>query len=147
MVQNSPRVNEEAGRAEQQAGAQLASIEEWVTCLEHAESCDNPACGADCPHDVEQARAAITGAALSVEVRTDWHVPGADNMAKPDEYKILLCWGGPEVQIIGDLNAHNEPVTAFLEYRDWLKTWATYPLTEEEKQTVIKYAQQYYYDE
>ena len=73
MVQNSLRVNETAERAKQQAGVQLASIEELVTCLEHAESCDNPACGGDLPHDVEEARAAIIDDALTVEVRTDWH--------------------------------------------------------------------------
>jgi hypothetical protein len=147
MDANSNRVNEGTERALTQAGAQLASIEDLVTCLEHAESCDTVDCGADCLHDVTEARKAITDGALSVEVRTDWHVPGADNMAKPDEYKILLCWGGPEVQIIGDLNVHNEPVTAFLEYRDWLKTWETYPLTGTEERTLMKYAQQFYFDE
>ena len=147
MVQNLPRVNEEAGRAEQQARAQLASIEELVTCLEHAESCDNPACGADCPHDVEEARAAITDDALTVEVRTDWHSVGAVQACKPTDYKILLCWGGPAVQIIGTLDDSNQPDSARLQYQDWFTEWMDYPLTDAEAETLVKYAQQFYYDE
>ena len=147
MVQNTLHVNEEAGRAEQQAGVQLASIEELLTCLEHAESCDNPACGADCPHDVEQAREAITDDALTVEVRTDWHSVGAVEAAKPTDYKILLCWGGPAVQIIGTLDTFNQPDSAKLQYQDWFTEWTNYPLTNAEAETLVKYAQQYYYDE
>jgi hypothetical protein len=82
-------------RAKAQAGAQLASIEELVTCLEHAENCDTPDCGADCPHDVDTAREAITDDVLNVDVRTDWHGVGAIEACKPTHYKILLCWGGP----------------------------------------------------
>src|SRR5438132_13043925 len=97
MIKNSNRVNEDTERAEQQAGAQLASIEDLVACLDHAESCDDAACGADCPHDVDTAREAIRDDALSVEVRTNWHSVGAVQAAKPTHYKILLCWGGPAV--------------------------------------------------
>jgi hypothetical protein len=147
MVHNSLRVNEEAGRAEQEAGAQLASIADMVACLEHAESCDNPACGADCPHNVEQARAAITDDALTVEVRTDWHSVGAVEAAKPTHYKILLCWGGPAVQIIGTLDTYNQPDSATLQYQDWFTEWTNYPLTDAEAARLVKYAQQYYYDE
>src|SRR4051794_40445173 len=109
----------EENRAREQAGAQPASIEDLVKCLEHAEICTDTACGADCPHDRDEARDAITDDALSVEVRTDWHAPGADNMAKPDEYKILLCWGGPAVQILGTLDGYNQPDSARLQYQDW----------------------------
>jgi hypothetical protein len=147
MVQNSPRVNEDTERAAQQAGIQLASIEDLVACLEHAESCDNPACGADCPHDVDEARAAITDDALTVEVRSDWHSVGAVEAAKPTHYKILLCWGGPAVQIIGTLDACNQPDSATLLYQDWFTEWTNYPLTDAEVETLVKYAREYYYDE
>ncbi len=63
-------------RAREQAGAQLASIEELVTCLEHAAACDNTECGADCTHNEDEAREAILADALSVQVRSDWHTPG-----------------------------------------------------------------------
>src|SRR5437016_2130601 len=105
-----------AERARQQAGAQLASIEELVKCLEHAESCDTTDCGADCPHDEDEARDAIMGDALDVQVRGEWHTPGAIDGATPYEYKILLCWGGPSVHIIGTLDEHNQPDSATLQY-------------------------------
>ena len=133
-------------RAEAQASAQLASIEELVTCLEHAESCDTADCGADCPHDVDEAREAITDDVLSVDVRTDWHGVGAIEAAKPTHYKILLCWGGPAVQIIGTLDNYNQPDSAKLEYQDWLIEWTDYPLTDEEEQTVLTYAQQFSFE-
>ena len=40
MGQDFTIVNEDKDRALGQAGAQLASIEDLVTCLEHAEECD-----------------------------------------------------------------------------------------------------------
>jgi hypothetical protein len=134
-------------RAREQAGTQLASIEELVTCLAHAQECDDTACGADCPHDENAAREAITDDVLSVEVRTDWHTVGAVEAAKPTHYKILLCWGGPAVQIIGTLDAYNQPDSARLQYQDWFTEWMDYPLTDEKEQRVIKYAQQCYFDE
>jgi hypothetical protein len=75
-------------RAKEQAAVQLASIEEMVKCLEHAEQCIDTACDADCPHNVDEARDAITGDALTVQVRGDWHTPGAVDGAAPYEYKI-----------------------------------------------------------
>ena len=137
----------EENRARQQAAAQLASIEELVTCLEHAQECDDAACGADCPHDEDTAREAITDDVLSVEVRTDWHTVGAVEAAKPTHYKILLCWGGPAVQIVGTLDAYNRPDSAKLQYQDWFTTWLDYPLTKAEVETVVKYAQQFYFDQ
>ena len=134
-------------RARAQAGAQLESIEELVKCLHHAEECTDTACGADCPHDVDEAREAITEDPLSVEVRTDWHGVGTIDAAKPTHYKILLCWGGPAVQIVGTLDEYNQPDSARLQYQDWFTEWMDYPLTDEEEQTVITYAQQFYFDE
>ena len=147
MVKNSHRVNEDTERAEQQAGAQLASIEDLVACLEHAESCTDTACGADCPHDVDTAREAIMEDALSVDVRTDWHGVGAVEACKPTHYKILLCWGGPAVQILGTLDDSNQPGSARLQYQDWFTEWMDYPLTQGEEETLVKYAQQFYFDQ
>src|SRR5207253_7861169 len=133
-------------RAKAQASAQLARIEELVQCLEHAEECDNPACGADCTHDGEAARDAITDDVLDVQVRGEWHVPGAFDGAAPYEYKILLCWGGPSVQIVGTLDADNQPDSATLQYQDWFTLWLNYPLTDAEEQTILTYAQQFYFE-
>lgn len=146
MSQHPIRVNEETVRAAQQAGAQLVSIEELVACLEHAENCADPSCGADCPHEVDQAREAILGNPLEVQVRGEWHSPGALDACAPYEYKILLCWGGPAVQIIGTLDARNQPDTARLQYQDWFIEWIDLPLTVAEEETLVKYAQQFPFD-
>jgi hypothetical protein len=147
MDANFNRVNETEERARQQAAAQLASIEDLVKCLEHAEECDTADCGADCPHDEDEAREAIRDDVLSVDVRTDWHGVGAVEAAKPTHYKILLCWGGPAVQIIGTLDAYNQPDSAKLQYQDWFTEWMDYTLTADEQQTLMKYAQQFWFDQ
>ena len=137
----------EENRAREQAAIQLASIQDLVACLEHAQGCTNTACGADCPHYEDTAREAIIDDVLSVEVRTDWHTVGAVEAAKPTHYKILLCWGGPAVQIVGTLDDSNQPDSAALQYQDWFTEWMDYSLTDEEEQMVMKYAQQCYFDE
>jgi hypothetical protein len=143
-------------RARAQAGAQLASIEELVRCLQHAEefearqNCEESSegdCIQGCMHEAEAAQVTIQEDALSVDVRTDWHGVGAIEACKPTDYKILLCWGGPAVQIIGTLDDYNQPDSAQLQYQDWFTEWMDYPLTEEEEETVITYAQQFYFDE
>jgi hypothetical protein len=151
MDANSNRVNEDTERAEQQASAQLASIEELVKALAHTEEVEETStCSADCPdgtvHDPEAARQAILDDPLSVEVRGDWHVPGAVDACAPYEYKILLCWGGPAVQIVGMLDDANQPYSARLQYRDWFTEWTNYPLTDAEEETLLKYAQQFSFD-
>ena len=138
---------EEAQRAYIEAHAQLESIRELVTCLDHACTCDDAACGADCPHDEDEAREAITDDVLSVEVRTDWHTVGAVEAAKPTHYRILLCWGGPAVQIVGTLDQYNQPDSAQLQYQDWFTAWTNYPLTDDDQQVLITYAQQFYFDQ
>ena len=147
MTMHSNRVNEDIDRAEQHAAIQLARIVDRVACLEHAEACDDPACGADCPHDADEAREAIRDGAFSVEVCTDWHGVGAAEAAKPTHYKILLCWGGPAVQIMGTLDEHNQPDSARLQYQDGFPTWIDSLLTEEEEQALMKYAQQFSFDQ
>ena len=137
----------DADRAVQQARAQLAGIEELVACLTHAEECSNLDCGADCPHEPDEAREAILDDPLTVEVRTDWHTVSAVDAAKPTDYKILLCWGGPAVQIVGTLDRHNQPDSARLEHQDWFTEWTNYPLTDAEEETLITYARQFYFDE
>ena len=146
MGANFNRVNEVTSRAREQAGAELAGIEDLMKCLEHAEGCDDAFCSADCPHDEEEARDAIINYALSVEVRSDWHSVGAVDACKPSEYKILLCWGGPAVQIIGRLDDFNQPDDAKLQYQDWFTAWENYPLTQEEAETLVKFVRAFYFD-
>jgi len=77
-------------------------------------------------------------------VRSDWHTPG--DTADAGEYKILLCWGGPSVQILGVLDEHRQPYSAVLQYQDWFTEWMDYPLTDAEEQMLVMYAQQFYFE-
>jgi len=155
MNPNSNRVNEDTERAKVQARAQLADIEEMVTCLQQAEA-EAQDIGTEDQGDLavwqqfkafEEAREEILDSALSVHVRTDWHSVGAVEACTPTDYKILLCWGGPAVQIVGTLDDHNQPDSARLQHQDWFTAWEDYPLTQAEEETLVKYAQQFSFDE
>ena len=50
---------------------------------------------------------------------------------------ILLCGGGPSVQIIGDLD-DMEPFSAELEYQDWSARWEVYHLDDYD--VLLRYA-------
>lgn len=160
----------ETDNAQRQAKAKLNSILGMVERLNHTQECDGDpgTCGLSHAdlfgglnvyfdgtkeptasdyeeyHDEEKAREAIEESALSVEVRSDWHVPGDENEG-PDEYRILLCTGGPAVQIVGSLNKYQEPETANLQYQDWFTFWENYSLTADEVDALLAYAQVFYF--
>ena len=157
----------EENSARDQARAQFDSIKEMVDRLHHCLECDGFKCeltveeifgglnvyyqpgdklgpeDIDEYHDEEQARQNIWEDPLDVSVRSDWHSLGGDSGNA--EYKILLCTGGPAVRIIGNLNEHQEPETARLEYQDWGTEWAEYPLDSEQEEILLRYARECYY--
>jgi hypothetical protein len=99
-------------------------------------------------HDEEKARQAIAEDPLEISVRSDWHTPGDKDLRKPSEYLILLCTGGPAVRIIGDLNEHQEPESARLQFQDWFTPWEPLlPLEDGEHEALLTYAQQFYFGE
>jgi len=61
------------------------------------------------------------------------------------EFTILLCTGGPAVRIIGELNEHQEPESARIEYQDWFTAWEDMPLTSEQQEKVLTYCRQFYF--
>lgn len=155
-------------RAKSQARAQLDSVVEMVKRLSHAGECDGDNCELSDEdildglnlfyeegmfasaeereqyHDAEAARQAISEDPLSLEVRSDWHTPESDS--GPAEYSILLCTGGPAVRIVGDLDEHQQPDTAKIEYQDWFTAWTRYAnTTDEEDEALLTYAQQFYF--
>lgn len=74
----------------------------------------------DCT-DQDDAQQRISEDPLSVEVRSDWETQGAE--LTPSEFRILLCTGGPAVQIRGELDDNGSPRRAWLEYQDWGTPW------------------------
>jgi hypothetical protein len=109
--------------ARRQGQAQFDSILEMVEALRAAEDSDHSGKA----HD--DAIRAIEEDALSVEVRSDWVAPGswdaahARDRAKPAEYCILLCTGGPAVRIVGRLDDYCQPESAELQVQDWFTPW------------------------
>lgn len=91
----------------------------------------------------EEGQTEIQEDALSVEVRSGWHQPGAKMTAS--EFCILLCTGGPAVRIIGELNHHNEPENAKLEHQDWGTPWTEYRTSSDEDDVLLDYCRQFYF--
>lgn len=150
--------------AREQAQAQFESIKEMVETLE--EACTEQ--GDDSDDSLEQrreeAQQRIHEDALSVEVRSGWEEPGqfcAEKHVRAEEYRILLCTGGPAVQIMGELSEHGEPETARLMMQDWGLPWteyrpldtapgavaAGYYLDPKAEEILLTYARQFYFGE
>jgi hypothetical protein len=84
--------------------------------------------------------------ALSVEVRSGWHEPArCGDTFRPEDFKILLCTGGPAVQIRGELDEDGEPRRAWLEVQDWGKPWTQYFKADQD--TLLAYARCFYFGE
>ena len=99
----------------------------------------------DLMEDADAARERIIESPLSVQVRGDWYSPGT--MEKPDasEFEILLSTGGPALRIRGELDQHNQPSRAWLEYQDWGTGWIQY--FEVEQDTLLSFASCFYFGE
>ena len=125
-------------RAKDQARAQLDSIIEMVNELQGIGNADYD------DEAREQAEQRIHEDPLSLEIRSGWYVPGAT--PEPYEFKILLCTGGPAVQIVGNLNEYNEPETATLQYQDWFTEWKNYTdISGDELNALLEYCQCFYF--
>lgn len=88
--------------------------------------------------DEDKALEAIEQDALSVDVRNGWHIPGDES--EPTEYRIVLCTGGPHVEIRGDISQHGEPESAELYYQDWFTGLQRLPTNSAEQDALLKYA-------
>ena len=92
----------------------------------------------------EDARERIMEDPLSVEVRSDWHAPGAEDNG-PAEFCILLGTGGPATRIRGELDQYAQPRRAWLEVQDWGKPWTQYH--DIEQSTLLAYCECFYFGE
>lgn len=115
----------EQNHALDQAKAQLECVIELVKDYTDATEADNE-------EAVDQAISNITEDPLEVGIIK--------------QYFILLCTGGPAVRIIGDLDEHDQPETANLQYQDWGTPWTDYPLTQQQKETLLEYASHFYFE-
>lgn len=77
----------------------------------------------------DTARQAIYEYPLSVEVRdTSWYQISSDVEYAPDEFRILLVFGGPLVQIRGETDVTGAMRAIYLQWQDWGTELTNYPL-------------------
>lgn len=153
-------------RAEDQARAQVRSISEMVAAREvdydrlqelrderdtlseedyrnwpdSGELAELEAAAGDCK-DADEARERIEQDALSVEVRSGWQSPGEAGMG-PEEFRIVLCTGGPHVELVGELDEHCEPSSVRVLYREW---GTSGELFDFDRDTVLTYCRCFYF--
>jgi hypothetical protein len=122
--------------SKQEAKAQVQSVLSLMNRLWAAQDEDDW-------QQVEEIQERIYEEPLEVSVRSDWHTPG--ETGEPSEYRVLLCTGGPHVEIRGDLNRHGEPDTARVLSNDWFEGNQRLPLEEDEAEAVMEFARCFYY--
>ena len=115
-----------------QAFAQLASIKEMLQAVENAADDER-----------EAAEQAIYDDPLAVDVRSGW-VSVWTTEFDPVEYRVLLCTGGPAVQLEGELDDRNQPYNVQLQHQDWFEPWQTVPLTAEDTETLLTYVRYFF---
>ena len=137
---------EQDTRAEDQARAQVESICEMIAAYDEAQE-NGVVTYEGCEYDEDGMREVMEQDALSVEVRSDWHTPGGAP-EPPSAYRILLCTGGPAVQLTGDLTNYREPEDVTVQYQDWFTPWTDYMgTTEEQDAALLRYACMYWFGE
>ena len=133
--------------ARSQALAQFNSIREMVLTLREARESQEP-------DAIEDAERVIHEDALSVELRSGWYTPdsqaGAESRAA--EFKILLCTGGPAVQIVGDLDEYGEPESATMQFQDWFTPWTDWngddiSVPDDYREILLDYCRVFYFGE
>lgn len=101
---------------------QLESIKEDYRNYKEAESNDDY-------EAQDEIRESVLNSALSVEFRSGWYSsPESIADLKPEEFKILLSWGGPACRIIGNLDQYNQPTDIEIQYQDWGTPWESLQL-------------------
>lgn len=133
---------QERDHARSQAEAQFGTIQELMEAHRHAS--EHGQCEYDGEtYDEDNLRQLAFENVLSVEVRSGWTPVG--QALEAAEFLLLLCTGGPAVRVVGELDAHNEPDKARLEYQDWGTPWTEYWLDSEDEEVLLAYCQLFYF--
>lgn len=121
--------------AYKQAIAQMESISDMMRRYREAQEIEGYAA-------MEAVEDEIMNDPLEISVRSLWTPLGMPMEA--DEFRILLCTGGPAVQIVGVLDEHGSIYgQPRLEYQDWFTPWTNCPLTEDQQQDLLAYCQMF----
>ena len=114
----------------------LAVLETITEFSDRSETVENSSQEED---DLQQA---IHEYPLSLEFRSDWHTAGEE--PELAEYKLLICTGGPAVQITGRCDQYGCAETATLQHQDWGTPWTdVYGLSIASEKNLLWFAQQF----
>jgi hypothetical protein len=91
--------------------------------------------------DSDEAREIVQNDPLSVEVRSGW--ASATDTMTAEEFRIVLCTGGPHVEIRGELHL-GTPSRAWMMYQDWGTPLTQY--FDVEGSTLLAYCQEFYFE-
>ena len=91
----------------------------------------------------DQLRESILNSALSVEFRSGWY-SSPNEETTPEEFRILLAWGGPALRIIGELDNYG-PINPKLQYQDWGTPWTDYEITEDQPDALNWFCNCFYF--
>lgn len=113
-------------------GQTIAGTHYWMTCDgsmlqdpdEHQELAELIDAAGECT-STDDAERAIDEDPLSVECRSTWQTPGEELM--PDEYRIVLCTGGPHVELQCEPDGSRVRVI----WRDWGEGGEYFPDADE----------------
>ena len=118
----------ERNHAREQAMAQVMSIVDLVEDYKNAET----------EEAREEALNRIWEDPLSIEVRPEWALIGQP-FGEAEEYRIILCTGGPHVELVGTLE-DGQPDHVEVIYQDWGTPRQEYFIDGDIWQAVLKYA-------
>ena len=136
----------EKDHALQNAIGHIESIVKDYERLSYLESLNPTSCEEE--EEIEQMKESILNSALSVEFRSGWYSsPESIADLKPEEFKILLTWGGPALRVIGDLNQYKEPENIKMQYQDWGTCWTDLKITEEQQEALNWFCSCFYFGE
>lgn len=113
----------------------------WMTEDDAQELAELEEQAGDCESE-EDARQRIEEDALSVEVRSGWISPGGHMEA--EEYRVVLCTGGPHVELVGDIGWEGYPESVRVLFQDWFTGKQELILTSAEREAVLEYAACFY---
>jgi hypothetical protein len=117
-------------RAAEQAQAQLDSIQRLSDLL-------------DADPDNDELQDELRDLALSQEVRSCWQTIGQELEA--GMYRLVLCTGGPHVEIVGSLGVGGDPDSATLYCQDWYTRKEEVPISQPEEELLLWFAQSFYW--
>lgn len=126
--------------------AYVEKMDDWqanATAMEELEElAELESAAGDCTSE-DEARERIQEDPLSIEVRSGWASSAAD--FEPEEFRVVLCTGGPHVELAGDLD-HGAPSRVRVLYRDWGTSGEYFP-DADERAAIETYCEQLYFGE